>query len=52
MTVQTDSRNEKCKADDVRNLSGGERSYTTFCLMLALDHVVRLTAAPLLAAGV
>ena len=40
MMVQTDGRNEKGKADDVRNLSGGERSYTTFCLMLALGHAI------------
>ena len=32
------AENNQC--EDVRQLSGGERSYTTLCLLLALGHVI------------
>ena len=41
LIVQMDSQDKKTRATDVRNLSGGERSYVTLCLLLALGHVVR-----------
>jgi chromosome segregation ATPase len=37
---QTDSADESSRCDNVRQLSGGERSYTTLCLLMALGHVV------------
>lgn len=37
---QTDSYDENSKCNDVRQLSGGERSYTTLCLLMALGHVI------------
>lgn len=40
--VQVDSTDEHSLMNDIKNLSGGERSYVTFCLQLALGHVVRL----------
>ena len=40
LECQTDNTNEATKVKDVRQLSGGERSYTTLCLLLALGHVV------------
>jgi len=40
ITCQTDNRNDNTTCQDVRQLSGGERSYTTLCLLLALGHVV------------
>lgn len=42
LICQTDCENETTRAKDVRQLSGGERSYTTLCLLLALGHVVSL----------
>lgn len=42
LECQTDNTNEATKVKDVRQLSGGERSYTTLCLLLALGHVVSL----------
>jgi chromosome segregation ATPase len=45
MQVQTQNDDENTIANDVRNLSGGERSYSTFCLLLALGHVVRYCIA-------
>jgi chromosome segregation ATPase len=41
--VQVDSTDEHTVANDIMNLSGGERSYVTFCLQLALGHVVSIT---------
>jgi len=40
MVVQTDDSNVNSKSSDVRNMSGGERSYVTLCLLLALGHVI------------
>ena len=40
MIVQIDSSDKTTKSSDVSNLSGGERSYVTLCLLLALGHVV------------
>lgn len=37
---QTDNKDERTQCNDVRQLSGGERSYTTLCLLMALGHVV------------
>mmetsp|Transcript_12716 Transcript_12716/g.12359 ORF Transcript_12716/g.12359 Transcript_12716/m.12359 type:complete len:1152 (-) Transcript_12716:632-4087(-) len=37
---QTDNHSEASRVNDVRCLSGGERSYTTLCLLLALGHVI------------
>ena len=43
LNVQTDVNNTSgANSKDVRNLSGGERSYVSLCLLLALGHVVRL----------
>lgn len=39
---QTDNKDERTQCNDVRQLSGGERSYTTLCLLMALGHVVCL----------
>lgn len=36
----TDNTNDSSKVNDVRNLSGGERSFATLCFLLALGHVV------------
>jgi chromosome segregation ATPase len=44
LQYQVDNTDERTAANDVRNLSGGERSYVTFSLQLALGHVVRLFA--------
>lgn len=41
IAVQVDSTDANTLANDIKNLSGGERSYVTFCLQLALGHVVR-----------
>ena len=38
--IQTDNNDANTRATDVRQLSGGERSYTTLCLLLALGHVI------------
>lgn len=40
LVVQTDARDDTTRHEDVRQMSGGERSYTTLCLLLALGHVV------------
>ena len=40
LSCQTDNSDDHTKDNDVRQLSGGERSYTTLCLLLALGHVV------------
>ena len=40
LSCQTDNSDNHTKVNDVRQLSGGERSYTTLCLLLALGHVV------------
>jgi chromosome segregation ATPase len=40
LTCQVDNQDDTSRTDDVRQLSGGERSYTTLCLLLALGHVV------------
>ena len=42
LTCQTDNTNDATRVDDVRQLSGGERSYTTLSLLLALGHVVSI----------
>ncbi len=36
----TDNTDENSKSKDVRTLSGGERSYVTFCLLMAFTRVV------------
>lgn len=43
LKVQIDAEDTNTLANDVRNLSGGERSYVTFSLLQALGHVVRYT---------
>ncbi len=40
LQYQVDNTDSNTAANDVRNLSGGERSYVTFSLQLALGHVV------------
>jgi len=40
LTYQVDNSDKNSIANDVRNLSGGERSFVTYCLQLALGHVV------------
>ena len=41
MAVSKDATvGDEATQSDVRNLSGGERSFTTLCLLLALGHVV------------
>jgi structural maintenance of chromosomes protein 6 len=37
---QTDNLSNLTKCNDMRQMSGGERSYTTLCLLMALGHVV------------
>ena len=38
--VATDMQDDRTVSSDVRNMSGGERSYVTLCLLLALGHVI------------
>ena len=38
--AQTDALDETTQSTDIRQCSGGERSYTTFCLLLARGNVV------------
>lgn len=38
LVVQKDNANENSQTDDVKSLSGGERSYTTLALLLALGE--------------
>ena len=40
LRTQTDNSNAQTQCSDVRQLSGGERSYTTLCLLLALGLAV------------
>lgn len=40
LQCQVDNSNDATKMTDVRQLSGGERSYTTLCLLMALGHVI------------
>lgn len=40
VTFQVDNSDESTIRNDVRNLSGGERSFVTFSLLLALGHVI------------
>ena len=40
LQCQVDGSNAETKMTDVRQLSGGERSYTTLCLLMALGHVI------------
>jgi chromosome segregation ATPase len=42
---QTDNKDKKTRCDDVRQLSGGERSYTTLSFLMALGHVVCMHTA-------
>lgn len=42
LTCSTDNSDDNSSCKDVRQLSGGERSYTTLCLLLALGHVVSI----------
>lgn len=42
LNVQIDSMNEKTRAQDVRCISGGERSYVSLCFLLALGAVVSI----------
>jgi chromosome segregation ATPase len=41
ISYQVDYNDKESKANDIRNLSGGERSFVTFSVLLALGHVVR-----------
>jgi chromosome segregation ATPase len=43
INCQTDNSDERTQCNDVRQLSGGERSFTTLSLLMALGHVVRYT---------
>jgi structural maintenance of chromosomes protein 6 len=36
----TDNNDQLTQCDDVKQLSGGERSFTTLCLLLSLGHVI------------
>ena len=38
--MQTDNCDENTQMADAKNLSGGERSYVTFALLLAFGHVI------------
>ena len=38
--MQTQKGDRNTKVSDVKNLSGGERSFATYCFLLALGHVV------------
>mmetsp|Transcript_27900 Transcript_27900/g.38361 ORF Transcript_27900/g.38361 Transcript_27900/m.38361 type:complete len:123 (+) Transcript_27900:30-398(+) len=40
MVVQTQKHDGNTQVSDVKNLSGGERSFATFCFLLALGHVI------------
>ena len=40
IVLQTDNFDENTQRDDVKQLSGGERSFATLCLLLALGHVI------------
>ncbi len=40
LETMTDNVDDNTQCNDVRQLSGGERSYTTLCLLLALGLVV------------
>jgi structural maintenance of chromosomes protein 6 len=40
ITTQTDNLDVNTQCNDMRQMSGGERSYTTLCLLLALGHVI------------
>jgi chromosome segregation ATPase len=40
MLVQTDENDTNTLTSDVRNMSGGERSYVTLCLLLSLGHII------------
>jgi chromosome segregation ATPase len=42
ISYQVDYNDKESKANDIRNLSGGERSFVTFSVLLALGHVVRV----------
>lgn len=40
LIAMTDVKDETSQAQDVRNLSGGERSYTTLSLLMSLGHAI------------
>ena len=40
MSVQADENDVNTLESDVRNMSGGERSYVTLCLLLSLGHII------------
>jgi chromosome segregation ATPase len=40
LTCLVDNQDDTSRTEDVRQLSGGERSYATLCLLMALGHVV------------
>ena len=40
--TQTDNLDTNTRSVDIRQCSGGERSFTSFCLLLALDSVVSI----------
>lgn len=42
VTSQIDNRDDNTRSSDLRELSGGERSFTGLCLLLAFGHVVSL----------
>lgn len=43
LSYQVDNSDKQTEPTDVRNLSGGERSFVTFSLQLALGHVVSIS---------
>lgn len=43
VVAQTDNLDSDTLSTDIRQCSGGERSYTSFCLLSALDDVVSLS---------
>lgn len=40
MVYQVDNHDKDSRSKDVRQLSGGERSFATFCLLLSLGHCI------------
>ena len=40
LICQTDNFDATSLTEDVKQLSGGERSFATLCLLLALGHVI------------
>lgn len=51
LAFQVDNNDVESKANDIRNLSGGERSFVTFSVLLALGHVVSFSFFGLIIIG-